>query len=75
MTNEFFGVIGTSEERDERHVSLHPDHLLRLEKSVRDHIIFVEGSGATFGIADAEIAMMSGGLASHRKFFRVFGRL
>jgi N5-(carboxyethyl)ornithine synthase len=64
---------GHKKKTDERCVPLHPGHLSHLNKNVRDHFIFKEGSAATFDITDTEIAVMSGGLASRREILSSAG--
>jgi alanine dehydrogenase len=59
-----WGVIGTSRKVDERRVPIHPDHLPRISQPIRRQLIFEEGYGAPFGIADSEIAAQTGGVAS-----------
>ena len=61
------GVVGTSRKKNERRVPIHPEHLPRLAESVRRQLIFEEGYGEPFGIADAEIAAQVGGVATRKK--------
>lgn len=58
------GVVGTSKKKDERRVPIHPEHLPRLPETVRRQLIFEEGYGAPFGIADSDIAAQTGGVAT-----------
>lgn len=60
------GIIGTSRKRNERRVPLHPEHLPRLPDTVRRQLIFEEGYGEPFGMSDAEIAAMAGGVATRK---------
>lgn len=64
MNTLSIGVIGTSKKDDERRVPIHPEHLPRLPKELRQQLVFETGYGERFGIADAEIADLVGGLAS-----------
>ena len=66
MSNLTVGIVGTSRKRNERRVPLHPEHLRRLPDAVRHQLIFEEGYGEPFGISDAEMTDMSGGVASRR---------
>lgn len=68
-----FGVIGTSNKEDERRLPIHPDHLLRLSSEVRKQLIFEEGYGKPFNIADEEIAAMTGGLAPRSEILADIG--
>ncbi len=61
------GVIGTSRKPDERRVPIHPGHLPRIAESVRRQLIFEEGYGAPFGVADSDIESQTGGLASRHE--------
>ncbi len=61
------GVVGTSKKSNERRVPLHPEHLPRLPEAVRRQLIFEEGYGEPFGLADSEIAAMAGGVASRKE--------
>ena len=58
------GVIGTSKKDDERRVPIHPEHLSRLTKELRQQLIFEIGYGERFGVSDSELAKLIGGLAS-----------
>jgi len=58
------GVIATSLKADEHRVPIHPDHFLEIPAELRASLIFEYGYGRPFGIDDAEIAKISGGLAS-----------
>ena len=58
------GVIGTSKKEDEKRFPIHPEHLDRIPKELREQLIFEEGYGSAFGISDSQIAQMCGGIAS-----------
>lgn len=58
------GVIGTYNKKAERRVPIHPDHLPRLPDSVKRQLIFEEGYGAPFDMADAAMAAQAGGVAT-----------
>lgn len=58
------GVIGTSKKEDEQRMPIHPEHLTRIPEHIRSQMIFEEGYGKLFGIADSVIAEMTGGIAS-----------
>lgn len=62
MHNLKVGVIGTSKKTDERRLPIHPNHLVRIPKKLREQLIFEEGYGAPFGIPDDEIAAITGGI-------------
>ena len=67
------GVIGTSRKEDERRFPIHPEHLARIPESLRRQLIFEEGYGAPFGVADSEIAAMTGGLAPRHELLAELG--
>lgn len=67
------GVIGTSKKEDERRFPIHPEHLTRIPKELREQLIFEEGYGSAFGVSDLEIKNMSGGLASRHDILAKIG--
>ena len=67
------GVIGTSRKEDERRFPIHPRHLSRIPEALRRQLIFEEGYGAPFGIADSEIAALSGGIATRHELLADIG--
>ena len=64
MSTTTWGVIGTSRKEHERRVPIHPAHFSRISEPIRRRLLFEEGYGAPFGIADSEIAAQTGGIAS-----------
>ena len=73
MSRPTWGVIGTSRKEDERRVPIHPEHFSRISEPVRRQLIFEEGYGAPFGIADSEIAAQTGGIASRHELLADLG--
>ncbi|MBB6459818.1 N(5)-(carboxyethyl)ornithine synthase [Flammeovirga kamogawensis] len=67
------GVIGTSKKEDERRIPIHPEHLGRLEKSIRKKLIFEKGYGKPFNISDDEISNLTGGVASRSEILSDIG--
>jgi alanine dehydrogenase len=67
------GVIGTSKKDDERRFPVHPGHLSRIPEKLRRQLIFEEGYGAPFGIADSEIAAQTGGIATRHELLADIG--
>ncbi|MCD9538410.1 NAD(P) transhydrogenase subunit alpha [Photobacterium carnosum] len=67
------GVIGTSRKEDEQRYPIHPEHLLRIPKKLRQQLIFEEGYGAAFGISDSKIADLTGGIASRHDLLANIG--
>ncbi len=67
------GVIGTSRKVDEQRVPIHPEHLPRLPENIRRRLIFEEGYGAPFGIADSEMAAQTGGIAPRHELLADLG--
>ncbi len=70
-----FGVIGTSRKEDERRVPIHPDHLSRIPEQLRRQLIFEKKYGEPFGIEDAEIASLTGGIASRHELLTNIGHV
>ncbi|WP_281648521.1 N(5)-(carboxyethyl)ornithine synthase [Parendozoicomonas sp. Alg238-R29] len=64
MNTSRTGVIGTSRKTDERRFPIHPEHLSRIPEPLRKQLIFEEGYGSSFGISDADIAGLTGGIAT-----------
>ena len=73
MSELTMGVIGTSKKEDEQRVPIHPDHLPRLSEHIRRQLIFEEGYGAPFGIADSEISAQTGGIATRHELLAEIG--
>ena len=73
MSKLTFGVIGTSKKENERRVPIHPEHLPRLPEQIRRQLIFEEGYGAPFGIADSEIATQTGGISTRHELLANMG--
>lgn len=66
--NKFkIGVVGTSKKKNERRFPIHPEHLHRLPETIRNQMIFEEGYGEPFGIADSKIAAQVGGMATREE--------
>ena len=75
MSKLTLGVIGTSKKVDERRVPIHPDHFSRIPEQIRHQLIFEEGYGAPFDIADSEIAAQTGGIATRSELLTDIGRV
>ena len=73
MNTALVGVIGSSKKVDERRFPIHPGHLARIPVALRRQLIFEEGYGAPFGIADSKIAAMTGGIASRHELLADIG--
>jgi len=67
------GVIGTSKKEDEKRYPIHPSHLGRIPKELREQLIFEEGYGIPFGITDKHIASQTGGVASRKDLLSKIG--
>lgn len=70
-----FGVIGTSRKEDERRIPIHPEHLSRLTEKARRQLIFEEGYGKPFDLTDAEMANLTGGVASRHELLAELGNV
>ena len=73
MSKLTLGIIGTSRKDDEQRLPIHPDHLMRLQEDVRRQLIFEEGYGEPFGVADSEIAAKTGGIATRHDLLSNIG--
>lgn len=73
MNLPMVGVIGTSKKEDERRYPIHPEHLLRIPENLRRQLIFEKGYGIPFGIADSDIADLTGGMASRHEILADIG--
>jgi N5-(carboxyethyl)ornithine synthase len=73
MTKLTLGVIGTSKKTDELRFPIHPEHLSRIPEKMRRQLIFEEGYGAPFNIADSEIAAQTGGIATRHELLADIG--
>ncbi|NOQ81835.1 MAG: NAD(P) transhydrogenase subunit alpha [Methylophaga sp.] len=73
MNTSKVGVIGTSRKEDERRFPIHPEHLLRIPEELRRQLVFEEGYGTPFGIADSEIAALTGGIATRHELLADIG--
>lgn len=60
------GVLGKSRKTDERRVPIHPDHLERIDESLRRRIFLEEGYGERFGYSDDRLAGLVGGVTSRQ---------
>ena len=67
------GVIGSTQKANERRLPIHPEHLSRLPEPVRRQLIFEKGYGASLGVADEEIALQTGGIATRRELLADVG--
>ncbi len=75
MSKLTMGVIGTSKKEDERRFPIHPAHLSRIPEELRRQLIFEEGYGAPFGISDAEISALTGGIATRHELLANIGNV
>ncbi len=73
MTGLTLGVVGSSRKENERRMPIHPEHLQRLPERVRRQLVFETGYGEAFGMTDAEIEAMSGGVASRHELLAGIG--
>ncbi len=57
------GVLSSTRKPDERRLPIHPLHLQRIAPEIRQHLIFEEGYGERFGVADFHLASLVGRIA------------
>ena len=67
------GIIGTSKKENENRRPIHPEHLHRIPEQFRRQLIFEKGYGKPFGVADKEIALMTGPLATRHELLANLG--
>ncbi len=75
MSKLTFGVVGTSKKADEKRLPIHPEHLKRLPEGIRHQLIFEEGYGKPLGVADSEIAALTGGIAPRHELMTDIGNV
>lgn len=75
MSELTIGVIGTSRKTDERRYPIHPDHLKRIPEQLRKQLIFEQGYGEAFNVSDAQIAALTGGVASRSDILTKIGTM
>ncbi|MGD2114159.1 MAG: N(5)-(carboxyethyl)ornithine synthase [Acidobacteriota bacterium] len=61
------GVVGSSRTENERRLPIHPHHLTEIPEADRRRLIFERGYGAPFGVEDAALERLAGGLAERRE--------
>lgn len=62
-----FGVVSTSRKTDERRLPIHPGHLERIDADLRERILLERGYGERFGLSDAQLEPLVGGLCSREQ--------
>jgi alanine dehydrogenase len=61
------GVFAGSRKEHERRLPIHPRHLADVDGDLRRQLYLEHGYGERFGIADADLAPLVGGLRSHEQ--------
>ncbi len=61
------GVFAGSRKEHERRLPIHPRQIADLDTDLRRHIFLEHGYGERFGLADADLAPLVGGLRSHEQ--------
>jgi alanine dehydrogenase len=61
------GVVGASRKPDEHRLAIHPAHLGRIEGDLRRRMFFERGYGQRFGVSDAQLGAMVGGLRTREQ--------
>ncbi len=64
------GVLGRSRKEHERRLPIHPAHLERIDPDLRARIMLEPGYGERFGVPDAELAALVGGVRSRERAAR-----
>ena len=71
MPDHVTGFVGTSRKENEHRRPIHPRHLERIPADLRRNLRFERGYGRRFGVGDAEIERLGGGLLERREIFDV----
>ena len=67
------GVVGKSLKEDEKRVAIHPEHIERIPKELREQMTFEKGYGLRFGMDDNTLAKLtSGRVASKQEILKGF---
>ena len=67
------GVVGKSLKENEKRVAIHPEHIERIPKKLRENMTFESGYGVRFGMDDNTLAnLTSGRVASKEDIFKEF---
>jgi alanine dehydrogenase len=61
------GIIATSSKPNERRLPIHPAHVGRIEEALRPRVFLEKGYGEAFGVGDADLAPLVGGLRSREQ--------
>jgi len=60
------GVVGKSLKQNEKRVAIHPEHIERIPKELRELITFEQGYGVRFGMDDDTLAKLTSGRVASR---------
>jgi alanine dehydrogenase len=63
------GVVATSRKPDERRLAIHPTHFERIDRDLRERLFLERGYGERFGLSDAELEPLVGGLRTRDELF------
>jgi alanine dehydrogenase len=61
------GAFADSRKQNERRLPIHPRGIAEIDADLRQHIFLEHGYGERFGLADADLAPLVGGLRSHEQ--------
>lgn len=67
MNNLTAGVVASSRKPDEHRVAIHPAHLDRIDPGLRQRLFLEHGYGEPFGIPDAGVAALVGGMRTREQ--------
>jgi alanine dehydrogenase len=70
MTGLVIGLPASSRKTDELRSPLHPRHIERIDEHLRRQILLEHGYGERFGVADAELAQLVGGVVGKDELIR-----
>ncbi|MCW3039957.1 MAG: alanine dehydrogenase [Solirubrobacterales bacterium] len=67
MTDLTAGVVATYRKPDEQRLAIHPQHIARIAEPLRRRLFFERGYGERFGMSDATLEPLVGGLRSREE--------
>lgn len=62
MDSLSIGVVATSRKADERRLAIHPEHVARIDATLRSRMTLEQGYGERFGVSDEHLAPLVAGL-------------
>lgn len=64
------GIFKTSYKENEKRLPVHPDHICKISRSVREQLVFEEGYGIDYGYTDEDLKDLGCSLASRKDLYK-----